>query len=1014
MTSSSPYGSPDPTDDRRMRVPAVERTGAPIVFSFEGRSVPAFAGETIGAALAAAGIAGWGRLPDGRRRGMHCGMGACFGCLVTIDGEAGHRACLTKAADGQIVRAEAPAGTADDPLRPLTPPPQGAAPRERAVDLLVIGAGPAGLTAARAAAARGASVVVLDERPQPGGQFFKPPAPSWKPIARPDRQFRDGAALVAATRAAGVEILSEATVWGAQAADEVVAVVAGHEVVFRPRSLIIATGAHERAAPFPGWTLPGVMTVGAAQTLTRAYRVAPGRRVVIAGNGPLDLQLAHELVKGGVDVAAVIESAPAPQHRPVVATLRDGLAMTATAPDLVLQGVVFLAALTAAGVPVLWGRAIVSAEGDDGVERVRHAPIDAAGNLDTTRTEEIAADALCLGYGFVPSTEIARALGCRHRLSERHAATVVTETDANGETSIPGVFAVGDGADLGGSRVAIARGTLAGLAAADRLGLAAGEPGEAERARRALARAERFQTALWSSFRAAPSRLATVDDDTVLCRCEGVTFGEVRRRLAEGRDTIATLKRTTRLGMGRCQGRFCVGSAARLLEETTGRTTEVEQFPAPRLPAKPVPAGALAYEKAEWGGHKRTVTPNLARPVETAPLPDQEAAIVVIGGGVVGSCIALRLAEEGEDVLLVERDDGNLQASGANAGSLHVQLLSFDFGAKARQGGQPAATALPLGPLSIALWKEIEAQCADDFEIRVNGGLMVAETPEGLAFLRAKAELERQWGIRNEILGPSELRRLAPALSDGLVGAEFAPEEGKINPLRATHAVLDRARALGARFLRGTDVVAIERRAEGGFDLATSRCRIRAGRVINAAGPWARPTAAMLGVEVPVHSAPLQMIVTEPAPHLLDHLLAHADRHLSLKQTATGGLLVGGAWTATHDPARRFNHVLRESVEGNLWVAERVLPQIAGLRVVRAWAAMNIDIDGAPIVGPVPGVPGFFNCVTSNGYTLAPIVARLVVDLVLRGTTDVVDPTPYLIDRFDRTDVSDTRRRDPA
>jgi glycine/D-amino acid oxidase-like deaminating enzyme len=155
----------------------------------------------------------------------------------------------------------------------------------------------------------------------------------------------------------------------------------------------------------------------------------------------------------------------------------------------------------------------------------------------------------------------------------------------------------------------------------------------------------------------------------------------------------------------------------------------------------------------------------------------------------------------------------------------------------------------------------------------------------------------------------------------------------------------------------------------------------------------------LAGIDLPVHSAPLQMIVTEPAPPLLNHLVAHASRHLSLKQAASGGLVIGGAWSAAYDVARRFINVTRPSVEGNLWVAQQVLPQIAGLHMLRAWAAMNVDIDGAPIIGAVPGQPGFFNAVTSNGYTLAPIVARMTRDLMLHGECEY-DPMPFSITRF--------------
>ncbi|WP_114859252.1 FAD-dependent oxidoreductase [Azospirillum brasilense] len=982
----------------RLDHPSVRRDGAPIEITYDGERIPALAGETVAAALAAHGIAAYRHTRDGGRRGLYCGMGACFECLVTVDGKASQRACLTKVAEGQVVRSQPPAGTAADPLAPLVPPPQGAAPEERTPDLLVLGAGPAGLAAAEAAARRGAEVVVLDERPQSGGQYFKPLAPSHRADRPTDRQFRAGRALVDAARLAGATIVQEATVWGAHAPDEVVAVVAGRETVYRPRRLVIASGAYERPAPFADWTLPGVMTTGAGQTLARAYRVAPGKRVVIAGNGPLNLQLACELVEGGVTVAAVLESAP----RPSPAQWRALWTAVRSAPGLIGDGARYLLRLRRAGVPVLWSHGVVAAEGGERLEQVRYAPLGADGAPRLGEAVAVPADALCLGYGFIPSTEIARALGCAHRLVDRHLGYLATETAEDGATSLPGVFAVGDGVDLGGSKVAQARGTLAGIAVAAQLGFPDSDPEQGRRARSELRRAEAFQAALWSIYRAPPPRLDAVPDEAMLCRCEEVTFGQVRAEIAAGHDSLAALKRNTRLGMGRCQGRYCAATAALLLEQATGRPRAAEQYLAPRLPAKPTPAGAFAFEKPEWGGHQRAITPNLARPLEDGPLPDQEAEILIVGGGVVGACLAYYLTQAGRDVLVVERGDTNLQASGANAGSLHVQLLSFDFGAKAEAGGGPAAATLALGPRSIALWRDLERACGVDFELAVTGGLMVADSPAGMDFLRAKAALERRYGVENAIIDAAELRRLAPALSHDLVGAEYAPQEGKINPLRATYAVLEQARRQGARFLRGVNVTGIAAAPAvegGGWRVETPRCRIRAKRIINASGPWARETGRLVGIDVPVHSAPLQMIVTEPAPKLVSQLVAHADRHLSLKQAATGGLIIGGAWTAVFDPARRFNTVSRSSIEGNLWVARHVLPQIAGLHVVRAWAAMNINIDGAPIIGPVPGLPGFFNTVTSNGYTLAPVVARMTADLLLDGRTDI-DPTPFLLDRF--------------
>ncbi len=175
----------------------------------------------------------------------------------------------------------------------------------------------------------------------------------------------------------------------------------------------------------------------------------------------------------------------------------------------------------------------------------------------------------------------------------------------------------------------------------------------------------------------------------------------------------------------------------------------------------------------------------------------------------------------------------------------------------------------------------------------------------------------------------------------------------------------------------------------------TSRGTIHAGRVVNASGAWSSTVGDMLGVKIPVKGAPLQMIVTEPAPPLVNHLIAHADRHLSLKQAATGGLIIGGGWTAAFHEGMRLNRAERASIEGGLWVARQVLPAVSGLHMVRCWAGMNVNIDGAPIIGGVPGLPGFYNAVTSNGYTLAPVTARLVADLIVHGRTDI-DITPFL------------------
>ncbi|HLY88827.1 MAG TPA: 2Fe-2S iron-sulfur cluster-binding protein, partial [Acetobacteraceae bacterium] len=358
----------------RLSHKTIRPTGRPITIQFDGRPIPALEGETIAAALSAAGIVAFRRTLTGAPRGLHCGMGACFDCVVSVDGRIGQRACMTKAADGMIV-----SGEPTTPLAPLAPEPEAGESPEQGCDVLVIGGGPAGLSAAIAAAESGASVVVLDERTATGGQYAKPLADSHVDAA-PDAQFRLGIDLRDQALAAGARIETDATVWGGFAPDEIAALVQGRAITYRPRRLIIAPGAHERPVPLPGWTLPGVMTTGSLQTLVRAQRVCPGEHVLIAGSGPLNLQLACELLACGVKPLAVAESAP----RPSASAWRQAWRMARTAPDLLREGIGMLVTLKRAGVPVLWSARIKQLTGDGRVQTAHVAgrTFDRSYNVD--------------------------------------------------------------------------------------------------------------------------------------------------------------------------------------------------------------------------------------------------------------------------------------------------------------------------------------------------------------------------------------------------------------------------------------------------------------------------------------------------------------------------------------------------------------------------------------------------------------------------------------------------------
>ena len=984
----------------RLTSPDIEPVAEPVRFFFDDRPVEGFAGESVAAALTAAGILELRRTKSGAPRGIFCGMGVCFDCLVTVGGRPAQRACLTKVEAGLRVQSQPPAeaiATANAPL--LAAAPDGPIP-VRQCEVLIIGAGPGGLAAAEAAARGGGRVTVLDERPEAGGQYFKQLAPSQR-FSRPsaiDGQFARGRDLIERVRALGVETVHAATVWCASGTDEGgVELDVIHEnraARYHAAQLIVAMGAFERAFPVPGWTLPGFMTTGAAQTLGRAYRVAPGSKVLIAGNGPLNLQVACELARGGVEVLAVAEAAPAPGPAQAGALLK----AFRHSPDLMAQGLSYLAALRRLGVPVLYGHVLARAEGAERVERATLVRLDKAGHPMGERTYQV--DAVCTGYGFLPSTEITRLLGCRHRFDDSGAGALVVERDGDGATSRPGVFAVGDCGGIGGARVALSQGTLAGWAAARNLGRSLGAEVRSQiaKARRALAQDLAFQDALWRLFEAVPRAEGPLADEVPVCRCEEVTAGTLKRCIADGVDEIGALKKLTRAGMGRCQGRYCGTVIARLCAQATGRPPDEFALFAPRFPVKPIPAIAVASEKPEWSEKDQGMPPPAPTPRTRHGEKEKQAEVVIIGAGILGTCTAYHLAREGIDVVLLERGQPNGEASGSNAGSLHVQLLSYDFGERAQAGGEPAAQALPLHRDSAKLWPELAEDLGRDLEIKITGGLMVAEDSERFELLKRKTELERSYGIPTETISAADLRDLAPAVSERMVGAAWCSEEGKINPMLATPAVLEGALTAGARLHKETEVQNIEVRS-GGILVRTTRGDFRAGKVLNACGGWSSQVAAMAGLRLPTRANPIQLIVTEPAPPMIDQMLAHADRHLTLKQVANGNFVIGGGWRGGLDPDTHRPRVLRDSFEGNLWVANRVVPALSSFHVIRSWATLNVAIDGAPILGEAPGMPGFYNAVTVNGVTLGPLIGRLTAEMMRTGRAGP-ELAPFTLDRF--------------
>lgn len=374
----------------------------------------------------------------------------------------------------------------------------------------------------------------------------------------------------------------------------------------------------------------------------------------------------------------------------------------------------------------------------------------------------------------------------------------------------------------------------------------------------------------------------------------------------------------------------------------------------------------------------------------------KDIGTLIIGGGIVGLCLAWFLAEEGLDVAVL--DDGRHAGTIANAGGLHVQMQSR-FMRLYPELVQGFEETLPFYPRAVRHWQALASRLDEDIELAVTGGLMVAESREQYEFLAAKCRREQQLGLEVEMLGHGELHQIAPYLGPTIAGAELCRTEGKVNPLLANQAVRRKALSCGVVHCAETRVTRLSRIADR-FVVETDEGSVRAGRVVVAAGSGSAELAAHLGIRVPARAEPLHMNITEAAEPIINHLVQHADRQITLKQLAAGMVVIGGGWPAKLVGPDEHPTVELASLIGSLSLAQHVVPRIGALRLIRTWAGVNTSVDGRPVIGRVGGVPGLYFAIPGDaGYTLGPLTARLVADTVV-GRAPEVPIDGYTVDRF--------------
>jgi NADPH-dependent 2,4-dienoyl-CoA reductase/sulfur reductase-like enzyme len=456
-------------------------------------------------------------------------------------------------------------------------------------DVAVIGAGPAGLVAATVAARHALSAVLFDEQSAPGGQIYR--AITSSPATRRaivGDDYARGALLVDAFRQSGATAVHDATVWAVRRRDDGL-----HEVgishgapgarsvrFVSARALILATGAIERAFPIPGWTLPGVMTAGAAQALLKSSGVVADCRVVLAGTGPLLWLVAAQYLKAGVKLTALLDTTPRGRHWNALPN-----AWEFAGSSYFRRGAALLR-FVRRRVRVIRNVTTLAASGPGRLESVQ---FDAAGGPDA-----LGADLLLLHQGVVPDINLGSAIGCTHRWNDAQACFEPV-TDAWGGTSIPGVFAAGDAAGIAGAEAAEARAHLAALAVANGLGRIDAKARDlaAEAPYAALRRATRGRAFLDALYRPADAHRRP-QGDTIVCRCEEVTAEQVIDAVKAGAPGPNQVKAFLRCGMGPCQGRYCGLTVTELVAQERRIPPSEAGYFRLRWPAKPITLKELA------------------------------------------------------------------------------------------------------------------------------------------------------------------------------------------------------------------------------------------------------------------------------------------------------------------------------------------------------------------------------------------------------------------------------------
>jgi thioredoxin reductase/bacterioferritin-associated ferredoxin len=442
---------------------------------------------------------------------------------------------------------------------------------------LIIGGGIGGLSAALAASNCGVNTVLIDDREKLGGQFCK--QPTINENSKFDDQVIFGEKLINKVIKNGVSIFTNTSVFAIFEKKEILAIKDNVLITFIPKKIIFSTGAYERGYPVKGWTLPGVMTTGAMQSLLKGYNVLAGKKILMCGNGPFILHVAKELKKAGAKIVAISEKS----NKPTILDYKILFHLLLNSFKLFIKGIRYLFFLKFNRIPIFYSYEISSIEEN---------AYGLTGTIMTTGGNDhksFEVDCICLGYGFNSSNNMLRYLNCKHDYNSESNCLVTFRYD-DLQTTVKDIYAIGDCVKISGAQVAELEGNISGYNVAESLGYEINPEYLKEKniCESKLEKLEIFQNNLWKLYKSNNYNLANLDKEVEICRCEGIKYSTLENALENGFTSMSELKLKTRVGMGPCQGRYCGQIVLDILKHNYGVQINESDFFTPRIPFMPL------------------------------------------------------------------------------------------------------------------------------------------------------------------------------------------------------------------------------------------------------------------------------------------------------------------------------------------------------------------------------------------------------------------------------------------